>query len=70
MTWSEDETTAPSDPFAIRLPCRDHTQADLSLASSSGLEDLAAQPSNDRHRFQRLRPHAKGGLGEVYVAHD
>jgi eukaryotic-like serine/threonine-protein kinase len=65
-----DLTTAQSDPFATRLPFRDPAQTGWTLAASSGLEGSAHPSSTGRHRFHRLRPHAKGGLGEVFLAHD
>ena len=56
------------DPYATRDP---------SVASpSAGADPLATRapsvgtPSSAGARFRILRPHARGGLGEVFVAHD
>src|SRR5476651_1569410 len=38
--------------------------ATISLATSAGT------PTSKGVRFRILRPHAKGGLGQVYIAHD
>jgi serine/threonine protein kinase/Tfp pilus assembly protein PilF len=47
--------TAP-DPYATRLPAPEN-------------QSMALQ-ANSNMRFRILKPHAKGGLGQVFVAHD
>jgi eukaryotic-like serine/threonine-protein kinase len=45
-----------------------HTQKETQFSKSpqSQVRDVAAAEP----RFRKIRPHAKGGLGEVFVAHD
>ncbi len=53
----------PADPFATRDP---YATAPPDSQSSASLE-RGAMPTR---RYQKVRPHAKGGLGEVFVAED
>jgi eukaryotic-like serine/threonine-protein kinase len=49
----------------------DDVQASLSKAfAPREPETVSRQPSPDGVRYRRLRPHATGGLGEVFVAED
>jgi WD40 repeat protein/serine/threonine protein kinase len=54
-----DRAAPPQDPYATRAP-------DESLFTPP---DAAACPDSSA-RFRKLRPHARGGLGAVFVAHD
>ncbi|HUY35180.1 MAG TPA: serine/threonine-protein kinase [Pirellulales bacterium] len=60
----------------ILRPRLDATLADLSLTLPSLMDEsdapprLLGMPSSATGRYRILRPHAKGGLGEVFVAHD
>jgi serine/threonine-protein kinase len=56
-------TRLPSEPGGTIDPDRTIVHA------RSAAED-AAEPAGKHDRFRILRPHARGGLGEVFVAHD
>src|SRR5260370_10933532 len=57
----------PADPYATLVPKEGH-------ASSTGLPGMSSGPSGEVSssgtRFRIIRPHARGGLGEVHVARD
>jgi serine/threonine protein kinase/Tol biopolymer transport system component len=55
----------PPDPNATTRPPNPRAAAAHPFATASD-----AKPSSGESRFRILRPHAKGGLGVVYVAHD
>jgi formylglycine-generating enzyme required for sulfatase activity/tRNA A-37 threonylcarbamoyl transferase component Bud32 len=48
--------TPSADPFETRPPV--------------GAEEASAAPGTERSRYRVLRPHARGGLGQVFVALD
>jgi WD40 repeat protein/serine/threonine protein kinase/tetratricopeptide (TPR) repeat protein len=60
------KTLAPHDPWATRLPGPD-LDTDLPDALRVGFPAVEALTG---HRYHRIRPHARGGLGEVFLAHD
>jgi hypothetical protein len=53
---SASSSTPSADPLQTRLPVGD--------------EEAGAAPGIGRSRYRVLRPHARGGLGEVFVALD
>ena len=64
------EVRRPADPDDLRS-----TLADLSDATTTHASGNGAAANGDRHhassgRFRILRLHDRGGLGEVFVAHD
>src|SRR5205807_10094760 len=56
---------AAPDPHASTTPART-----LSVDPHTRMGSPAARPSNTALRYRIIRTHARGGLGQVFVAHD
>jgi eukaryotic-like serine/threonine-protein kinase len=61
--------SADVDPYATRLPTAENQTTALQ-AKSNDATGSAAKAAHSGMRFRILKLHAKGGLGQVSVAHD